>query len=165
MTYLKMVHLSCVLYSGRYSQCWGFLIDSSVNSRNRCAHSRNPWVKFLYIFKSIICSTALRAVTCWWTMTLFRESGASIIIVASICCNTKVSFITFKNSSQMYSLNYLHLTWLHGRHCVDSCIDIFLVSLTIPNLSGFILCKLFIALMRFPWHGAAFYPETGCKYT
>ena len=110
-------------------------------------------------------STAIRTLAVWRSMNSFWRPGVNIINTVSIWCSTKVSFSTFKNSSNTYFLNYLCQTWLHGRHLVDSSIAFLLKSLTLPNVCAFILSKLLIALMGFPWLGAAFYAETAHEGT
>jgi len=77
----------------------------------------------------------------------------------------QVSFRTFKISWNTYVLNYLCLTWSHGRHLVDSSIALFSKCLTLSNVYAFILAKLLIALMGFPRLRAAFYTETAYEYT
>jgi len=67
----------------------------------------------------------------------------------------------------MYFLNYLCLSWSHGRHRVDSSSALISKSLTLPTVCAFILSKFVIMLMGFPRLGVAFYTETvhECTYS
>jgi hypothetical protein len=65
----------------------------------------------------------------------------------------------------MYFLNYLCHTWSHGRHLIDSRIDLVCKSLTLPDVYAFIIIKWLIALMGIPRLGAALYTETAHERT
>jgi len=109
----------------------------------------------------------MRALAVWQSMNSFRRPGVSVINTATILCYMTVNFRNFKISRNTYCPNYLCQTWFHGQLLIDSSIALFSKSFSLPNVYGFIVSKLRIALMGFPWLGAAFYTETAheCTYS
>jgi len=99
------------------------------------------------------------------SMNSFRWPGVGGINTESICWYVKVSFGSFKMSSNVFFLNCLCYTWSNTQHLVVPSMALFSQSLTLPNNCAFILSKLVIALRGFPRLGAAWYPETPHKHT
>jgi len=78
-----------------------------VNSRDLKARSSNSRVELQWVLTFIIGSSAIGTLALWHSMNSYHRPGVSVINTASILCYMKVSFSTFKISSNMYFLNDL----------------------------------------------------------
>jgi len=96
-------------------------------------------------------------------MNTSKWAGASVINTVGIHCSMKVTFRNFEFSCNTYILNYLCYIWSLGQHLVDSCIALFLKSLTLLDVYGFIFATLLIVLMGFPRRTGACYSESAHK--
>jgi len=157
ITSVLRISFGCPATSAKSHGTWPFCVICFPLSHSLIpSHSQLLWYPMLCnctpIFRYWLKQTALL-----WLVI--------VINIASIPCYMKTSFRCFKMCWNTYFLNYLCKTWSHSRQLFDSGIALLSQSLTLRNVSSFILSKVQIALMWFKRHGAAFYAEIAHECT